>query len=77
MIMGTSIIFKTYQSLPKSAQQEADDFIQFLYSKYTNKKKTKPMQKSIRKSPLINAFKDHKEKEDSVSYVKELRKKHW
>lgn len=31
--MGNSTVI-TYQSLPKSAQKEADDFIQFLATKY-------------------------------------------
>ncbi len=75
--METSTIFKTYQNLPASAQIEVNDFIQFLAAKYIGNDKSKIKKRSIKNSPLINAFKGHSEKEDSAEYVKNLRKKHW
>lgn len=75
--METSTIFKTYQTLPTTAQKEVNDFIQFLATKYIKNDKSKVKKRSIKNSPLINVFKDHPEKENSVEYVKSLRKKHW
>lgn len=75
--METFATFKTYQTLPTAAQKEVDDFIQFLATKYKKKHKPKAKKRSIKNSPLINVFKDHPEKENSVEYVKSLRKKHW
>lgn len=42
--------------------KDTDDFIQFLAARYAAKRNTpKSKKRGIRKSPLINAFKNHKE----------------
>ncbi len=76
--MSEKELIKKIKELPSEAQQEAVDFVEFLYKKYLlQTKKTSKPKKSVLDSSFRGMWKDREDLEDSTKWVRELRKSRW
>lgn len=76
--MSELTVSKKIKKLPPEAKRQAQDFIDFLYERYTLKEivdKTKTSKLS--KSPFFGIWKDREEMDDSSEWVKNVRKNQW
>lgn len=76
--MEAQKIMEQLLSLPPEAQKEAADFIAFLQSRYGRKLKRSTKKKiPLENDPFVGMWKDRKEMEDSVEWVRALRRSQW
>lgn len=74
--MSEKELIKQFKKLPSEAQEEAVDFVEFLYRKYLQQSKEADSsnKKSILESPFRGMWKDREDMQDSTKWVRELRK---
>ena len=77
-IQAEKKILSQIAALPPDVQREVSDFIAFLKGRY----KQMPLKKKVKKVNLneeqfIGMWKDRQDMKDSVSWVRNVRKKEW
>lgn len=77
--MSESKVSKKINELPPDAKKQAQDFVDFLYQRYVQKKdrKIKSGSKKISDSSFFGIWKDREEMDDSIKWVKDVRKSEW
>jgi len=77
-IMKAENIWRQFDTLPTEAKQEVIDFIAFLQSRYERPALAKkPKRVKLRKEPFIGMWKDREDLSDSVSWVRDIRRREW
>jgi uncharacterized UBP type Zn finger protein len=66
-------LIKQIQQLPPEAQQEAQEFVDFLSEKYLQNSMSST-QKSILDSPFRGMWKDREDMKNSTQWVRNIRK---
>jgi hypothetical protein len=66
-------LIKQIQQLPPEAQQEAEEFVDFLSKKYFQRNESSE-KKSILDSPFRGMWKDREDMKDSTQWVRNIRK---
>lgn len=77
-IMKLENMWRQFDTLPNEAKREVVDFIAFLQSRYERPalaQKTK--RAKIRKEPFVGMWKDREDLSDSVSWVRDIRRREW
>ncbi|MEX0810563.1 MAG: hypothetical protein WD048_00015 [Chitinophagales bacterium] len=76
--MSISLLFEKFEQLPPRARNQARDFINFLYERYASKKtpSADPGER-ISENAFFGRWKDRKEMNDSVKWVRNVRKSQW
>ena len=77
-VMKMESIWRQFDTLPSEAKREVIDFIAFLQIRYERPafvKKTKGVK--LRKEPFIGMWKDREDLNDSVSWVRDIRRREW
>ena len=72
--MEVQSILKKISQLPKEAQTEAIDFINFLELKYKSQNKEKS---TIDWDAMIGLWEDCVDMQDSVAWVRDIRQSRW
>jgi len=76
--MSEKELIKQLKRLPSEAQQEAADFVDFLYKKYIGQgKKRSESKKSILESSFRGIWKNREDMQDSTQWVRNIRKSRW
>lgn len=76
--MSEKELLKQIQELPSVAQQEAADFVEFLYDRYVGRNKVeKKTRKPISESSFRGIWKDREDMKDSEQWVRNIRKSRW
>jgi len=76
--MSEKELIKQLKRLPSEAQQEAADFVDFLYRKYIGQgEKRSESKKSILESSFRGIWKDREDMQDSTQWVRNIRKSRW
>ena len=76
--MSEKELIKQLKRLPSEAQQEAADFVDFLYKKYMEQgKKRAESKKSILESSFRGIWKNREDMQDSTQWVRNIRKSRW
>ncbi len=76
--MSEKELIKQLKRLPSEAQQEAADFVDFLYKKYIGQgKKRTESKKSILESSFRGIWKNREDMQDSTQWVRNIRKSRW
>ena len=76
--MSEKELIKQIQELPSDAQQEAADFVEFLYERYVSRNRVgKKPRKPISESSFRGIWKDREEMKDSTEWVRNIRKSRW
>lgn len=67
-----------FMTLPPEGQEEAADFIAFLFERYKLPplKRRQKRQKLI-KEPFVGLWKDREDLQDSISWTRKIRKREW
>jgi len=71
-------VWQQFNTLPAEAKREVIDFIAFLHIRYqrpTFLKKTKRLKLS--EEPFVGIWKDREDLSDSVSWVRNIRRREW
>lgn len=67
-----------YAALPSEAQYAVAQFVAFLRRQSRPAPSRRPARRvPLREDPAIGQWKDRADMEDSVEYVRALRRKHW
>jgi len=77
-VMKRESIWRQFDTLPTEAKREVIDFIAFLQIRYerpTFVKKTK--RTKLKKEPFVGMWKERDDLNDSVSWVRDLRRREW
>ena len=76
--MSEKELIKQLKRLPSEAQQEAADFVDFLYKKYKGQgEKRSESKKSILESSFRGIWKNREDMQDSTQWVRNIRKSRW
>lgn len=75
MQSNTAKILQKVKSYSPDMQREIFDFIEFIENKYKLKLPVPKKKTSLREEPFVGMWKNRKEMENSVEYVKNLRRK--
>ncbi len=76
--MSELTVSKKIKQLPPEAKRQAQDFIDFLYQRYTLKEKPMTSKTSkLSENPFFGIWKDRQEMKDSTEWVKNVRKSQW
>ena len=76
--MSELTVSKKIKQLPPEAKRQVQDFIDFLYQRYTMKESLKkPKSSKLSESPFFGIWKDREEMKDSAEWVKNVRKSQW
>jgi len=77
--MSEKELIKQFKELPSEAQQEAVDFVEFLYKKYIEQSDTpsSSKKKSILDSSFRGIWKDREDMQDSTKWVRNIQKNQW
>ncbi|MCC5907531.1 MAG: DUF2281 domain-containing protein [Balneolaceae bacterium] len=77
--MSEKELIKRIKKLPSEAQQEAADFVDYLSQKYIQQPvdSSSSKKKSILESSFRGMWKDREDMQDSIKWVRELRKSRW
>lgn len=76
--MSEKELIKQLKKLPSEAQQEAADFVEFLYKKYMQQaEEPSTSNKSILESSFRGMWKDREDMQDSTEWVRNIRKSRW
>lgn len=71
-------IWRQFETLLTEAKREVIDFIAFLQIRYERPAPVKKTKKSkLKKEPFIGMWKDRADLSDSVSWVRDLRRREW
>ena len=71
-------IMKQFTKLPSNAQQEAADFISFLYQRYGDLKTREVLTLSpLSEEPFVGMWKNRNDLEDSTKWVRNVRQNEW
>ncbi len=71
-------ILSQLAALPPEVQREVSDFIAFLKSRYKQMPPKKEVKKvNLNEEQFIGMWKDRQDMKDSVSWVRNVRKKEW
>ncbi len=71
-------VSKKIKQLPPEAKRQAQDFIDFLYQRYTQKESSGEQKiNNLSESPFFGIWKDREEMNDSTEWVENVRKTHW
>ncbi len=77
-IMKPENILRQLNTLPLEAKREVIDFITFLQIRYERPAPAKKAKKPrLKKEPFIGMWKDRDDMSDSVSWVRDLRRREW
>jgi len=77
-VMKLESIWRQFDTLPAEAKREVIDFIAFLQIRYERPALVKKAKKSrLRKEPFVGMWKDRDDLSDSVSSVRDLRRREW
>jgi hypothetical protein len=76
--MSELTVSKKIKQLPPEAKRQVQDFIDFLYQRYSLKESSKkPKVSNLSDSPFFGIWKDRDEMADSTEWVKNVRKSQW
>lgn len=76
--MSQSSVSKKIKQLPPEAQKQANDFVDELYQRYVKCDESKKSESGkVSESSFFGKWKDRKEMEDSVEWVRKVRKSQW
>ena len=76
--MSELTVSKKIKRLPPEAKRQAQDFIDFLYQRYTLKgSPKKPKSSKLSDNPFFGIWKDREEINDGTEWVKNVRKSQW
>jgi hypothetical protein len=75
--MALSKITQDINSLPPEAQRQVADFVAFLQERYTAVPAKRTRRTNIRKEPFIGMWKDRADMQDSVAWVRQVRRTQW
>ena len=76
--MSELTVSKKIKQLPPGAKRQAQDFIDFLYQRYTLKESSKkPKNSKLSDNPFFGIWKDRQEMKDSTEWVNNVRKSQW
>ncbi len=71
-------VSKKIKKLPPEARKQVQDFVDFIYQKYTFDDTSKILNTGkIAESPFFGIWKDRPEMSDSSQWVKDVRKTQW
>jgi hypothetical protein len=77
-VMKPETMWRQFETLPTAAKREIIDFIAFLQIRYERRAPVKSATKSnLKKEPFIGTWKDRDDLKNSVSWVRDLRRKEW
>jgi len=71
-------IWRQFNTLPAEAKREVIDFIAFLQTRHqrSNLEKRSPAPK-LSEDPFVGIWKDREDMNDSVAWVRDVRKREW
>lgn len=76
--MSEKELIKQLKKLPPGAQQEAADFVDYLYKKYMEQEEEgSRSERSVLDSPFRGMWKDREDMKDSTEWVRNIRKSRW
>ena len=76
--MSELTVSKKIKQLPPEAKRQVQDFIDFLYQRYTLKESSKkPNSSKLSENPFFGIWKDREEMKNSTEWVKNIRKSQW
>lgn len=76
--MSELTVSKKIKQLPPEAKRQAQDFIDFLYHRYTLKESSKkPKDSKLSDNPFFGIWKDRQEMKSSTEWVNNIRKSQW
>lgn len=76
--MSELTVSKKIKQLPPEAKRQAQDFIDFLYQRYSLKESPKkPQGSNLSDNPFFGIWKDRDDMADSTEWVKSVRKSQW
>ncbi len=64
-------------ALPETAQQLVVDFVAFLKQRYNQQQTMTPNPINLENEPFVGMWSDRSEMQDSVAWVKQIRRQHW
>lgn len=71
-------VSKKIKKLPPEAKKQVQDFIDFLYQRYsTEKASIKPINGNIAKSSFFGIWDNRQDMSDSSQWVRNIRKSEW
>ncbi|MCP4749627.1 MAG: DUF2281 domain-containing protein [Proteobacteria bacterium] len=77
-MIGIENILKQFTELPLKAQQEAADFISFLYQRYALQQSSEvPKPSPLSEEPFVGMWKNRKELDNSTKWVRSVRQNEW
>jgi hypothetical protein len=71
-------IWRQFDTLPTEAKREVIDFIAFLQTRYQRSTLEKRSQSTkLSEDPFVGIWKDREDMNDSVAWVRDVRKREW
>lgn len=71
-------IWRQFNTLPAEAKREVIDFIAFLQTRYQRSNLEKRSQApKLSEDPFVGIWKDREDMNDSVAWVRDVRKREW
>lgn len=76
--MKMESLLHQFDALPVEAKRQVFDFVAFLQIRYERPAPVKKAKKvKLRKEPFVGMWKDREDLSDSVSWVRDLRRREW
>lgn len=76
--MNREQVWREFEALPPSAQQQVADFIAFLRARTSHSAKQDSLQSlDFVNDPFIGMWQDHDDLADSSAWVRQLREREW
>jgi len=76
--MSELTVSKKINKLPPEAKRQAQDFIDFLYQRYSSEDSSNnPQGKKISENAFFGMWKDREDMNDSSEWVKNVRESQW
>ncbi len=71
-------LWHQFETLPSEAKREVIDFIAFLKSRYQRSNAVKKARRlKLSEEPFVGIWKDREDLSDSVSWVRDKRRREW
>ncbi|MDO9129455.1 MAG: DUF2281 domain-containing protein [Anaerolineales bacterium] len=75
--MESPRLFQKIASLPPEAQKQIQDFVAFLKARYPATPSAKTKRTRLADEPFISMWRDRKDMQDSIAWVRQLRQREW